>query len=154
MFNQQTTTTQTIPAHSGSFTALSQLGLTAAEMTSLKRQGYIQRDPRRAATLGYWRLRFRCQRRLRTVYLGTCDEFVASVRAELAAWQAPYRKRRQLSLNVKNGRRALRQAKRQLAPLMAAIGLHYHGDTLRKSRDVKPDVRIESETNGQSIVVV
>jgi hypothetical protein len=71
---------------------------------------------------------------MRTVYLGANDAFVVDVRRELAALQAAHHRNRQLARAVGNGKRALRRAKLWLAPILADLGFHFHGDVVRKCR--------------------
>ncbi len=120
-----------------SLSALRQLGLGDEELIALRSQGYLQRDQRVGGKQPYWRLRFRFQGRLRTVYLGTDVAVVASVRHELAELQAPRDKQNGLSDQLTDGKRALRQAKERMKPILAEMGFHWHGDTIRKFRDAE-----------------
>ena len=52
------------------FPALQAHGLGDDDLPVLRRNGYLQQDRRDADGDGYWRLRFRKEGRLRTVYLG------------------------------------------------------------------------------------
>jgi hypothetical protein len=56
------------------------------------------------------------------------------VRQELAALRLHDQHRRDLARAVANAKRAFRRSKTALAPILAELGYHYHGDTLRKFR--------------------
>ena len=70
MANQEITITETYPA-------LRQLGLSDSELLAVRRQGYLERDPRGGRGAGYWRLRFRDHGSLRTIYVGNDTEWIA-----------------------------------------------------------------------------
>lgn len=115
-----------------SHSALRRLGLSDPELTALSHQGYLQRDQRLVGTRGYCRLRFRFQGRMRTVYLGTDETFIAEVRRELAALQAARNTKWQAARAVEVGRGVRQRVKLQLAPVAAQLGYHFHGAVLRK----------------------
>lgn len=119
-----------------SFPALRQLGLGDEELNSLRNKGYLTQDDRGHGHAGYWRLRFRHDRRTRTVYLGRDAGLVARVQQELSLLQTPFRLRRQCTLASQEGSQLLRDVKKRLGPLLQEIGFHYHGDTLRKTRGI------------------
>ena len=78
------------------FSALLALGLGDADFQLLSRQGYLEFDRRSAAgNAGCWRLRFRREGRLRTVYVGIDVQRLARARRELAAIQFDHRQRHQ-----------------------------------------------------------
>lgn len=120
------------------YPALHGLGLRGAELTELEHQGYLEQDSRLSGKVSYWRLRFRFGGRLRTVYIGGDDKIVTAVREDLLRLRRHKLQRRQLEGEVRSGRRKLREIKRLLAPALAALGLHYHGDALRRSRAQHP----------------
>src|SRR5262245_36155891 len=122
------------------FPALRELGLGGAELAALSQQGYLQEDHRGHSNSGYWRLRFRFNGRTRTVYLGQDERVVKQVEAELEALQYQDRFRRRAERLAKQGRRLLRVAKQRLASVLLELGMHYHGDTIRKMRSVDTDV--------------
>ena len=113
--------------------ALAQLA-SAEELDVLRRAGYVQQDSRAPGQSGYWRLRFRAHGHTRTIYLGTDLSFVERVRRELAALQAASRQAREVARVVRVSKRTLRECKRRLVPILAEVGLHYHGSSLRKRR--------------------
>lgn len=121
------------------FAALRRVGLGDAELTAISRQGYVQRD-RRLGGNSYWRLRFRFQQRMRTVYLGNDERIVAECRRELIELQAPKQRSRQLARSVRDGKRALRKAKARLEPLLGELGFHYHGDRIRRIRNPRAEL--------------
>ena len=115
-----------------SFPTLHRLGLQRAELEVLRRQGGLVCDDR--GSCGYWRLRFRFAGRTRAVYLGRQLRLVAEVRGELELLRRERRARRELEEITAAGKRTLRAAKRRLEPVLQQLGLHYHGDALRKIR--------------------
>ena len=117
-----------------SFPTLRQLGLDDAEIDALRSKGYLTQDKRGRGLAGYWRLRFRFERRTRTVYLGRDERLVAQVRKELGALQNQLSLRRQCMHVTAEGSRQLRAVKVRLAPVLRQLGFHYHGDTIRKFR--------------------
>ena len=127
-------------------TVLRQLGVNRDELSELRRQGYIQPFKRRPGTIGYARLRFRCQGRMRTIYLGNDKALIAAVQRELALLRNADRNDRNLARTVRDGKRALRKAKSKLAPILAELGFHYHGDTIRKFRAKQAERAPDSST--------
>ena len=121
-------------ADGDSFPTLRQLGLDDAEIDALRSKGYLTQDKRGRGQAGYWRLRFRYERRTRTVYLGRDERLVAQVRKELGALQNQLSLRRQCMHVTAEGSRQLRAVKVRLAPVLRQLGFHYHGDTIRKFR--------------------
>ncbi len=97
----------------------------------------MQRDRRVVGKQAYWRLRFRFRGRSRTVYLGADNALVESVRRELAELQTARHALHQLSRDVDHGRQVLRTGKARLKPILAELGFHFHGDTIRKCRDAE-----------------
>jgi hypothetical protein len=71
---------------------------------------------------------------MRTIYLGTNKAFFADVQHELAVLQAAHHSNRKLARAVRQGKQGLRRAKSQLAPILADLGFHFHGDAVRKFR--------------------
>jgi hypothetical protein len=114
------------------YPALRRLGLSDPELLALRRQGYLERDPRGGRGAGYWRLRFRDHGSLRTIYVGNDSEWVACVRAELLRLQAARRRRLALQRELRLAKQGIRTAKQRLAPLLNQVGYHYHGHTIRK----------------------
>jgi hypothetical protein len=98
----------------------------------LQRSGYLTQDDRRGT--GYWRLRFRSGRKTRTVYLGRNEQLVAEVRRELARLQQERRLCQSLEKTAQQARHLLQDSKQRLKPVLRALGLHYHGEILRRFR--------------------
>jgi hypothetical protein len=73
--------------------------------------------------------------RQRVQYVSPRD--AAALEAELASWQRHVRARRRLRVLATVARRLLRQRRSTLAPLLAAIGHHFHGHQIRRRRNVK-----------------
>jgi hypothetical protein len=116
------------------FSTLRSLGLDQQQLNLLKGQGYLERDKRSLAHAGYWRLRFRQDGSLRTIYLGNESETVDQVRRELDKLQSPCRRRRELQRAVRRGNQIVRGVKLRLMPFLGQFGVHFHGDALRKIR--------------------
>jgi hypothetical protein len=116
------------------FPVLQQLGLLSAELVALREQGYLTQDDRGHGHAGYWRLRFRFDGRMRTIYLGRDVELLDRVREELGLLREPRRIRRQLVDVARQTRQALRAAKQRLAGPLRQIGMRFHGDCIRKCR--------------------
>jgi hypothetical protein len=117
-----------------SFPALTALGLEEVDLAALRRNGYLQYDRRLADGSGYWRMRFRKEGRLRTIYLGREPGVVAGVRRELSNLQAKRTAKRQQAQAVRQGREVLRRAKARLTPVLEQFGYHFHGIAIRKLR--------------------
>jgi hypothetical protein len=114
--------------------ALQQLPLSNDDVEALTMQGYVQVDKRGNEQPGYARLRFRAGGKTRTVYLGGDHVFVQQVKAELEVLRRPARARREALQFAKEGRRTLRRIKQQLTNLLPQVGMHLHGDRIRKDR--------------------
>jgi hypothetical protein len=68
------------------------------------------------------------------VFVGNDEQQLMRVRTELAQLRAARVHALELSRAVRRGRAALRKAKAQVAPVLLQLGMHYHGDTLRRFR--------------------
>ena len=113
--------------------ALRALGLEVRELEAVGRQGYLSRRPGGGGG-DYWRLRFRLEGRLRTVYVGSDVVLVAAVRRELAELRGRRTARRRRRALVAGTQRNYRAWKRRAGVLLAPFGLHFHWNTLRKVR--------------------
>ncbi len=113
---------------------LQNLGLTEPDLAALRMQGYVEQDYRANGRPRAWRLRFRSDGHLRTVYLGIDQQRAVRVQTELAALQAKMTGQCQLKRVVRQAQQTSREIKRQFAPILAALGVHYHGHALRKLR--------------------
>ena len=120
------------------FPALCALGLENADLQLLRRQGYLEFDRRSAGgSAGCWRLRFRREGRLRTVYVGTDDQRLDRVRRELAAIQFAHRQHHQQAQMLRLAKQLLKRAKAQAAPMARQVGFHFHGRVLRRNRKAR-----------------
>jgi hypothetical protein len=106
-------------------------------LNALAQQGYLQQDRRGDSGRAYWRLRFRFEAGTRTVYLGQDGQLVQQVQAELQTLQSEARFPRRVEHLAKQGRRKLREIKRQIAKVLEPFGFHYHGDAIRRTRVVQ-----------------
>lgn len=114
------------------YSALATLRLSATDLSALAVQGFVGTERRGNRT--YFKLRFRRQRRQAVRYLGLDARFAAQVGAELLALQAHRRRRHELAALTKQARQQLRDAKRQLEPLLVARGFRFHGLAVRRPR--------------------
>ncbi len=117
-----------------SFPTLRGLGLGDAELNALRSQGYLTQDDRGHGHAGYWRLRFRVGDKVRTIYLGRDGNLVECAQTELAALQREVRETRRITEVTWETKMALRIAKKRLEPALGALGFHFHGSAIRKSR--------------------
>ena len=83
---------------------------------------------------------------MRTIYLGNDKALIAAVQRELALLRNADRNDRNLARTVRGGKQALRKAKSKLAPILAELGFHYHGDTIRKFRAKQAERAPDSST--------
>jgi hypothetical protein len=97
----------------------------------------LTKDERGHGHDGYWRLRFRFGGRARTIYLGRDAQFVAAVRRELNELQRERNQARRITQVASDAKKMLRAAKRRLEPVLQQLGVHYHGDVMRKNRGDK-----------------
>jgi hypothetical protein len=111
---------------------LARLELNAEEIAALKKQGYI--DSRRRGGRVYSRLRFRREETLHAIYIGCDAQRVVDIKAELEQLQSSHHQRHELKRAVRQGKTTLQAVKRRLRPTMCLLGVHFHGNTLRKSR--------------------
>jgi ABC-type cobalamin transport system ATPase subunit len=131
----------------GPFAALRALGLDQQQLMSLSHQGYLHQDRRSSMRMPCWRLRFRHQDRIRTVYVGTNLELVGRLKRELHQLRAHSEQQRSLEATVRTAKRMLRKIKRELGPALATEDLYYHGDSIRKRRVPKTPLLSDLETN-------
>ena len=111
------------------------LRLSDRDLDALQTQGTISAELRPNGPVH--KLRFRVGGRQQVRYLGPDSPWVATVREALAAWQIPVRFGRELARRVRDGRRRLRRVRSAQTPLLRLAGLHFHGTTLRRIRQLK-----------------
>jgi hypothetical protein len=100
------------------------------DLASLAVQGFISAETRASGQVTY-KLRWRRGGRQRVHYLGSDPAVAARVAAAVAALQQPIQTARELNRLFAATRRALREVKATLTPLMAANGYRFHGFTAR-----------------------
>ena len=110
---------------------LAPLRLTAEDYQALARQGFVAREVRPGCR-PYYKLRWRCDRRQQTRYLGQDPARAERVRAALESLQRPLRAARQLTRLLGEARLRLRTAKRLLEPQAEASGCYYRGYSLHR----------------------
>ncbi len=101
------------------------------ELKLLARQGFVagQRQGGRV----YFRLHWRHEGRQHVRYIGSA-ELAAAVRKELDVLQRDVRTERLLTARTRAATKAIREAKRRLAPVLAAHGYTFHGLAIRRPR--------------------
>ena len=112
---------------------LAQVGLTPAESTALKSQGFVSAETRGQRCTVY-KLRFRIDGRQRVLYLGTNPLVADAVRAALRSLQKARRTRRNLRALIDQANRLLRESKSQLLADAKQEGYRFHGRALRRPR--------------------
>ncbi len=115
------------------FPTLARLALSDEQRQALRQGGFVAVE-RQGAGKRVVKLRFRCGGRQQVRYLGASAEIAARARRELDRLQAERQLDRDLRRQVRAARRALRAAKRASAPLLARLGLAYHGFAIRRPR--------------------
>ena len=85
------------------------------------------------------KLRFRVEGRQRAIYLRADDEFVARIKTEIADFQSPHRKSRELRRLEAEARQCLRKVKAHLEPQLLPAGFHFHGHAIRRMRPSASD---------------
>jgi hypothetical protein len=113
---------------------IASLRLTAEQLELLKRQGYVECRAAGSA-LGYWRLRFRQNKSLKSVYLGGEAARVNQLKRELLDLQAAHHQFGELQRVVRRSTVCIRQWKQQLSPILQACGCHFHGHAVRRFRN-------------------
>lgn len=112
--------------------ALARLGLTTAELETLRRQGSVSRERRGRRWL--YKLRFRVDGRQVSRYVGTDAGKAAEVRQGLHQWQRERHLDLELGHLARQAGRELRRAKQKLDEQMAERGLGFHGLAVRRPR--------------------
>ena len=113
--------------------ALAGLKLTQADLEDLARQGFVSSEMRGSGRR-HFKLRFRSGRKQVVRYIGTDLNRVARIQREIETLQSDGRAQQHLQRQVRSARKALRESKRNLAPLLLDSGLRYHGYAIRRSR--------------------
>ena len=112
--------------------ALVRLGLTTAELETLRRQGSVSRERRGRRWLH--KLRFRVDGRQVTRYVGTDEGKAAEVQRGLREWQGDRHLDLELGRLARQAGQELRRARRELEEQMAERGLGFHGFAVRRPR--------------------
>lgn len=124
----------------GSFPALSSLGLSREQLGALTRQGSLSADTL-ASQKRYYKLRFTFQGKRQVRYLGANLAFVEQVRRELTSLQESLKVHRRLRRLAHRARSCLRETKACLEPVLAETGHYYHGREIRKRRQTnRPNI--------------
>jgi hypothetical protein len=110
------------------------LDLTAEEFAELRRQGFVCRERRRGRII--FKLRFRTSEGRQCVrYLGTDPAAAAEVQKDLNDMQIARRMNHELTRLVHEAGQKLRSSKETLAPALAEAGYHFHGRSIRRTRN-------------------
>jgi hypothetical protein len=123
--------------NSRSNSELERLGLTAAEIAAVARQGFVSAE-RRKRSMTVYKLRYRFAGRQRACYLGTDAAFAALIKTALARHPRAHRLNAELRALAREARRRLREAKQKLVPGIEQAGFRFHGYAVRRRRSALP----------------
>jgi hypothetical protein len=101
------------------------------DLTAISARGFVSAEKRPSGLLTY-KLRWRRNGRQCVRYLGSDPTIGARVKAAVAALRQPMQTARELNTDFAATRRALREVKAILSPLLAANGLAFHSYTVRR----------------------
>jgi hypothetical protein len=113
---------------------LAEVGLSAADQAALTRRGFVSREIRGRGTAVY-KLRFRRDGRQHVRYLGADAGGVRRVQEALRELQEDRRIELAASRLHHEAAKLLRESKRLLEEPLAAVGLRFHGRSLRRPRN-------------------
>lgn len=113
------------------YPALAALRLDQLDMDALVCQGFVCREKRDERV--YFKLRFRRAGRQIVRYIGD-DRRAAAIQKEMRELQADVRIMRQLKAIATAANQRLRQAKKELEPILNANGFTFHGLAIRRRR--------------------
>lgn len=106
------------------------------EIEHLRRQGYVTREPRgRSSQVA--KLRYRVNSAQRVKVLGSDERLIEQVVLELEALQVQRRRTLALRRACQEARVLMRSTKAKMAPLVGVVGMHFHGNAIRKSRKLQ-----------------
>jgi hypothetical protein len=118
-------------AFSADYPALAKMALTEEDFTSLRDQGFVSQELVKGKSR--YKLRFRRPGGRQVVrYIRPVD--VEAVQVDLANLQTVRRDSRELRHTTRLGREVLRDAKTRATPLLAELGLRFHGRAIRRPR--------------------
>ena len=112
-----------------------QVGLTPEEIAQVKLQGFVSREQRGTNTTVF-KLRYRLDGRQRTKYLGTDVDRAIIIEQQLKKLQSARELNKKLRALNRKAAQLLRKIKPRLEPLVAQMGLRFHGRVLRRSRTI------------------
>ncbi|HUE73795.1 MAG TPA: hypothetical protein VMP01_23145 [Pirellulaceae bacterium] len=112
--------------------AIAVLDLSADEIQSLVRQGFVSREARNGTNV--YKLRFRHQGRQRVRSLGSNPQRAADVRAALAELQNGRKWELRSRRRIRQARQLQREIKQRLLACVTAAGFRFHGRTIRRPR--------------------
>jgi hypothetical protein len=108
--------------------------LTSDQQHLLSHQGFVAAEQLPSGRSIY-KLRFRdAERRQRVLYIGAAPQLAQALADRLTELQAQRRGRAVLRQAMAAALAAQRQGRRQLAPVLAEHGYHFHGFSLRRTR--------------------
>jgi hypothetical protein len=113
---------------------LAELGLNAADQAALARRGFVSREIRGRGTAVY-KLRFRRDGRQHVRYLGTDAGGVRRVQEAVRELQEERRIELDRGRLHRDAAKLLRDGKRRLEKPLAAVGLRFHGRSIRRPRN-------------------
>ncbi len=112
------------------------LRLTSVELQALARQGFVACESR-GARGPYFKLRFRVGSNQVVRGLGWDADFAAEVQAAICELQQPRRRQLDMARLIAEAAQALRATKHTLREPLAELGLHFHGQAIRRTRVVR-----------------
>ena len=113
---------------------LAEFGVNAADQAALARRGFVSREIRGRGTTVF-KLRFRRDGRQRVHYLGTDAGGVRRVQEALRELQEERRIELDMGRLHRDAAKLLRDGKRLLEEPLAAVGLRFHGRSIRRPRN-------------------
>jgi hypothetical protein len=116
---------------------LARLGLTAEELTAIRRQGFVARERHRGQLVFKLRFRMPPAGKQQVRYLGSDTAMAEAVRRELVQIQQPRDLDLQLGKLKQQIGQKLRSDKAKLAVRLEQAGYHFHGLAVRRKRIAK-----------------
>ena len=113
------------------FPGLAALGMTLEDLALLAQQGFVNGQRQRGKT--YFKLHWRRAGQQKVRYIGSAER-AAAIRMELESLQRDVQAKRTLGARMRAAKRAIREAKRRLEPVLAGHGYAFHGLAIRRPR--------------------
>lgn len=121
---------------------LTELSLSGEQLAALQCQGCVSEEYR-GRRGPFYKLRFRFEGRQVVKYLGQDASRARRIARELQKVRAAKNGDRELVRDTRTAMDALRRFRRELTPLLAANGYHFHGLDVRRKRTNRQPSRSE-----------